>query len=126
MVRISQRSLARQIARLGRRWGIVPMWVDGRVLAAEQFTALLSGPGINYSVKVDRDITAISPEYPFSALLRSRLKRGERTAYARRELKVMAEEKARKARFDDEFHELAADIRRKDKLIVPVATWERM
>lgn len=87
----------------------------GDVLVAEHVPTLLPLDGLSLLAQVERDITAISQEYPWSALLRNRMKRGERFAWHRRELAILRRDMAYQAKIRDAQHELAADIRAKDK-----------
>lgn len=118
---ISNASLKRQIEREGPRWGLTHMTVDGQVLVAEdQRFVLPTFAGVNYMETIRRDITAVSMDYPWSSMLRNRVRREERRIYTRAEIRHAMEQKAAKARIDDAYHELEADIRRADKQAVQV------
>lgn len=87
----------------------------GEVLVGEDIPCVLPLGQIRVLVKVRRDITAISQEYPWSALLRNRKRKAERTTAMRRELSAIREQRKYKQAIADLNHELAADIRQKDK-----------
>jgi hypothetical protein len=117
MRKVSNAELKRQITREGKRWGLVPMEsVFGDVLVAEEIPCVLPlSPGIFVIERVQRDITAVSMDYPFSCLLRNRKKKAERTASLRQEIKEVAYQTGIAQRLDDIHGEMASDIKQADK-----------
>lgn len=88
----------------------------GDILVGEDIpTVLPAAPGLSVVVGVRRDITAISQEYPWSALLRGRRKKGERTMAHRRELAATRRALEKVRRLRDAQHELAGDLRTADR-----------
>ncbi len=89
--------------------------VFGDVLVAEDQPTILPVGGVFVLTRVRVDITGISQEYPWSALLRNRVRRAERTLAFRREIKLMMLQKAAAERKEAIMREFEADVRRKDK-----------
>lgn len=120
---ISDAELKRQIAREGKSWALHPMVsAFGSVLVAEDIPAVIPlTEGLRVLTRVRRDITGISQEYPWSALLRNRKHKAERTASLRAEIAHAAQILQARKRKEDLLHELASDIRTKDKgrIIIP-------
>jgi hypothetical protein len=124
MRQVSNAELKRQIARNGRRWRLVPMVsVFGGVLVAEEVPCVLPlAPGIFVIERVQRDITAISMEYPWRALLRNRKGKAERVASLRAEVTQAAYQAGVKKRLDDIHGAMAEDIRSANKIKVAYGT----
>lgn len=118
MVRkVSDAELKRQIARNGKRWGLVPMKsVFGDILVAEEIPCVVPlASGLLIMEKVQRDITSVSMDYPFSSLLRNRKGKAERTASLRSEITQEIENKAAEARLAEIYKELHGDLKRAAK-----------
>jgi hypothetical protein len=115
--KVSNAELRRQIKREGMRWGLVPMTsIFGHVLVAEEIPCVVPLSGnVMIIDRVQRDITGISQDYPFSALLRNRKHKAERTASLRAEITNQLEEAAIKKRLAEIYAELKSDIKRADK-----------
>lgn len=119
---VSNAELRRQIAREGKRWGLVPMTsLYGDVLVAEEVACVLPlAPGIFVIEKVQRDITGVSMAYKWSALLRNRKNKAERVASLRSEITQAAFEAGIKTKLDDIHGAMAEDIRSADKVKVRI------
>jgi hypothetical protein len=114
---ISDAEIARQLSRLGPRWGLFAMRSSfGDVLVGEDVPTLLPVvQGLSYIAHVHRDVCKLSPTYPWRNVLRNRLGRQERSGWHRQELAAMRRAAQKKARLQDIQHELASDIRSADK-----------
>jgi hypothetical protein len=120
---ISDAEIKRQIAREGKRWALHPMVsVYGSVLVAEDIPAVLPiGAGLRVLTRIRRDITGIGTDYPWSALLRNRKHKAERTAALRAEITQARRILEHRRRKEALLNELASDIRTKDRgrIIIP-------
>lgn len=117
---VNNAALKRQIAREGKRWGLIPMVsIFGDVLVAEDIPCSIPiADGVTVTTRIRRDITSISSSYPWHCLLRNRKYKGERTAALRTEIVEAARQKAIRNSLDDIYHELSNDIRKADKGII--------
>lgn len=117
MRKVSNAELKRQITREGKRWGLVPMVsVFGDVLVAEEVPCVLPlSPGLFIIERVQRDITAISMSYPWSALLRNRKTKADRVASLRSEITQVAYEAGIQQKLADIHEQVADDIKKADK-----------
>ena len=122
MRQVSNAELKRQITREGKRWGLVPMVsIFGDILVAEEVPCVLPlSSGIMYIERVQRDITAVSMAYPWSALLRNRKTKAERVASLRNEITQVAYEAGIKNKLDEIHGALEEDIRSANKSKVTV------
>lgn len=88
----------------------------GEVLVAEEVPCLIPlGNGFSVVEKVKRDITAMSTSYPFSSILRNRLKRQDRIKFMGLELRHEMEKKQFESKMEPVYHELAQDIRKANR-----------
>lgn len=119
---VSNAELKRQITREGKRWGLVPMVSQfGDVLVAEEVPCVLPlSSGIFILERVQRDITAVSMSYPWSALLRNRKHKAERVASLRSEITQTAHDAGIQTRLAEIHKEMANDIRSANKQKVTV------
>lgn len=123
MINASKYDLVKIISRLGKKWGITysKSPLDGRILAAEEVPSKIRlGNGISVIERVNRPICEISNAYPFSFLLRNRLRKADRKKWLGLELKRFYEEKEAKERMEPIYHELKVDLNhaKKGRLII--------
>lgn len=119
----SRTQLIEQIERYGRPWGLIPMKsVLGDILVAEEIPVKIPlTDDISILVKVNRDITAISAEYPFSRLLATRGSRKKRVTALANELAFVSKMKKKEAaqrRVDELYGEMTDDFRRANRTTI--------
>ena len=119
---VNNEALKRQITREGKRWGLVPMLsVFGDILVAEDIPCTIPvADGVAVTTRVRRDITSISPAYPWHCLLRSRKYKTERSAALRTEIVEASRQKAIRENLENIYHELSGDIKKADKGIIRI------
>lgn len=115
--KVSDAETRRQIEREGKRWGLAPMVsIFSTLLVAEEIPCVIPlSPGVMVLDRVKRDITAVTQEYPFGALLRNRKHKGERNTSLRLEVTRQIEENAAAKRLEEIYRELHSDLKRADK-----------
>jgi hypothetical protein len=123
MINASKYDLIKIISRLGKKWGITysKSPFDGSILAAEEIPSKIRlGNGISVVERVKRPICEISNTYPFSFLLRNRLRKAVRKKWLGLELKRFYEEKEANDRMEPVLHQMKSDILdlKKGKLII--------
>jgi hypothetical protein len=118
----SKAELIRQIDREGKPWGLSHMIsVFGEVLVAELVPCKVNlGNGISVIEDVKRDVARMSVTYPFSSVLRNRLKREDRVKFMGLEIRHMNEMKAQQQKMEPIYHELEQDLKKakKGRLII--------
>lgn len=121
--KISREELRRQIEEEGADWGITPYdTIFGDVIAGEEvLTVLPLAKGVNIIEEVSRDICSVDQSYPMGSVIRSRLKKHERTVAHRNEIKHMAVQAGINSTMEAINHEVAREMRELDKgrIVVP-------
>lgn len=110
---ISNASLRRQIAREGKRWGLVPTTEDGKVMAAQKETVWVqTAPGVLGTRRELRAVCSIDMHHPFANVLRMRWRRWQHNkARIIREANARREADARRP-LEDKRHSYLGDLHR--------------
>jgi hypothetical protein len=114
MIEPSKAELIRQIEREGKRWGLSHMISSyGEVLVAEEVPCKINlGNGVSVVENVKQGITKMSTSYPFSSVLRSRLKRTDKIKWMGLELRHAEEKKLHEQKMEAVHHEFKQDLRK--------------
>lgn len=122
MIEPSKAELIRQIEREGKRWGLSHMIsAFGEVLVAEEVPCKVNlGNGVQVVENVKQGVTQMSTTFPFSSVLRSRLKRSDKVKWLGVELRHIEEQKAQEQKMEPVYHELKQDLKhaKRGRLII--------
>ena len=105
---LSTTSIARQVTREGRRWGLVPEVVGDAVKVCDMQHEAEAHHGLGEVTKKPRRLCTVDEEHPFSGVLHNRVSNGETNMARRYQLADELEAKARQKAAD----ELDDEIRR--------------
>lgn len=116
MMEPSKAELIRQIDREGKPWGLSHMIIYGDPFVAELVPCKIDlGNGISVVENVKRDVTRMSTTYPFSSVLRNRLKQADRKKFMGLEIRHMNEKKAQEQKMEPVYHELKQDLKQANR-----------